>query len=338
MQIKQYSKEYEKDYDKFTRSKSSILFFYSIKYINFLCELLPAKNETLLAYKDNQIVGILPLLSKNGSYGKVLNSLPFYGSNGFIISDDKESYNLLLNYYNSIAEDDNIFSSTVIENPLVKYDRQEENIIHNFKDYRIGQITEFSNVTSENLMDIFHYKTRNMIRKAFKSNIEISIYNDSFDFLLKVHQENMYEVGGKAKSKIFFDLLQKYFEPYKDYNIYVAKKDSVIVSALLVFYFNETVEYYTPVVKVEYRNLQPLSAVIYTAMQDAIDNGYKNWNWGGTWATQDGVYRFKKRWGTTDIRYNYYTQFNIEKEKISKDILLKEYEYFYTIPFNELEN
>ena len=49
-----------------------------------------------------------------------------------------------------------------------------------------------------------------------------------------------------------------------------------------------------PVVNSEARSLQPTSAIIYFAMNDTRERGFKLWNWGGTWASQDGVYKFKK--------------------------------------------
>ena len=336
MEIITYTNEYESEYNDYTRRVPNILFFYSIQYINVLTKLLNAKNETMLAIENNKIIGVLPLLSKNGQYGKVLNSLPFYGSNGFIIANNEIVYDLILEKYNILVNSNSVFSSTIVTNPLIELNNLDASIVHNYKDYRIGQFTNFQS-DCQDLMDMFHYKTRNMIRKALKSDIEVFIDNNRFDFLEKVHYENMQEIGGKAKNNSFFSLVQKDFIAGIDYNIYIAKKDGIMISALLLFYFNETVEYYTPVVKVEYRGLQPLSAIIYTAMQDAICNGFKRWNWGGTWATQDGVYRFKKRWGTEDINYHYYTQLNYDKSKLSKDVLLKEYEYFYTLPFNELE-
>ena len=80
------------------------------------------------------------------------------------------------------------------------------------------------------------------------------------------------------------------------------------IAALLVFYFNKTVEYFTPVIDESYRSTQSLALVIYEAMRDSIFNGFSNWNWGGTWLTQGGVYDFKKRWGTTEYRYYYFTR------------------------------
>ena len=73
-------------------------------------------------------------------------------------------------------------------------------------------------------------------------------------------------------------------------------------------------------------------------MQDAIVKGYKNWNWGGTWLSQGGVYDFKKKWGTTDYPYFYYTRiFNQSLRKATREELLSHYEGFFVLPFSQVE-
>ena len=73
-------------------------------------------------------------------------------------------------------------------------------------------------------------------------------------------------------------------------------------------------------------------------MQDAIDEGYQNWNWGGTWKTQKGVYDFKKKWGASDKKYFYFTKIiNKDIIKLSPDKLMNNYPNFYTLPFEKLE-
>ena len=109
------------------------------------------------------------------------------------------------------------------------------------------------------------------------------------------------------------------------------------VAALLLLYFNETVEYFTPVILPKYRNTQALSLVIFIAMKDAILHGFKNWNWGGTWLSQKGVYDFKKKWGTIDYPYYYYTLlFNNKLLSSDADFIKKNYEGFFVLPFNFL--
>jgi len=55
--------------------------------------------------------------------------------------------------------------------------------------------------------------------------------------------------------------------------------------------------------------------------------------------TQEGVYRFKKRWGTEDKPYFYCTR--VWDEKImhcTKEQLLEEYPHFYVLPFANLKS
>ena len=37
-------------------------------------------------------------------------------------------------------------------------------------------------------------------------------------------------------------------------------------------------------------------------MASAAKRGMTRWNWGGTWLSQDGVYRFKKGWAGRVVR------------------------------------
>ncbi len=157
------------------------------------------------------------------------------------------------------------------------------------------------------------------------------------EFIRDIHKENMAAIGGKPKPDRFFALVERHFLPETDYNIYTASKNGRLIAGLLVFYFNRTVEYFTPVVEAEFRNLQPLSLLIYHAMIEAAQRGLTWWNWGGTWVTQEGVYRFKKRWGTIDKEYTYYTKINNpDIYKKTKEDLLRHYDYFYVIDFNKL--
>ena len=84
------------------------------------------------------------------------------------------------------------------------------------------------------------------------------------------------------------------YEAGLDYDIYVAYMQGVKIAAMLVFYFNGTVEYYTPAIVSEYRNYQPLSLMIYIAMQDAMKKGMEKWNWGGTGLTQTSLYTLNR--------------------------------------------
>jgi hypothetical protein len=148
----------------------------------------------------------------------------------------------------------------------------------------------------------------------------------------------MAAVGGLAKPFCVFEAIAEIFTYDHDYRVYVADNKGATIAALLVFFYNGVVEYYTPAADVESRHLQPMSLLIFTAMQDAVRQDHRWWNWGGTWATQNGVYRFKKRWGTVDRPYFYYTTvFDKRILRSSREQLLKAYPYFYVLPFSQVQ-
>jgi hypothetical protein len=321
------------------------LLFHSTKYRALLKSFLKQDDCYLILVDGGQeILGVLPtFIFKNDRYGNVINSLPFYGSNGGIIefNDNHEAKRELATAFKKLAESMNCAASTIISSPFeTAVEFYENNLDYDFKEKRIGQITSFEDgLDREGMMAIFHYKTRNMIRKAMKFGVQVRINNgkSAFGFLVDTHKENITQIGGIAKEGGFFESIQRIFEGNKDYKLYTAYSDDKPVAALLLFYFNKTVEYFTPVVKAEFRSFQPLSLLIFEAMKDALDNGYKYWNWGGTWLSQTGLYRFKKRWGTKDYPYYYYTKiYNTELLSLSKQELLREYPYFYVCPFDKL--
>jgi len=277
-------------------------------------------------------------MGKDGDIGRVYNSLPFYGSNGGIIAIDDEVRNIIVDYYYKLLAEPNVAIGMVSTNPLsqVKKDILNCDIVED----RNCQVTTISGISSsDELMTKFHYKTRNMIRKSEKMGVSFEVDNTAMPFLYNTHRLNMEAIGGIAKPKIFFDNIDKIYKPGVDYKIWVAKLDSKPISAILLFYYKNIIEYYTPVVDAEFRNLQSNSFLIYQAMLDGTLNGYKYWNWGGTWKSQTNLYRFKSRFGAKDHSYKYYINVvNKDVFKSTKSLLLDKYSYFFTIPFDKIES
>ena len=338
------------DYSDFIKKNSHNLFYTSIKFKLLLEKILNIESFFLLAIDENDIVkGALPLMvCYNPRFGNIANSLPFYGSNGEILfpddTDETESeliQKFLIREAISFAKTKDCKLITFITNPFSQ-SKGWKSFEFDFVDERISQI-KFLNIKidssdiGENLMGSLSGKTRNMVRKAFKSGIKYYTSNNisDFEFLYNTHVDNIRSLSGIAKPENFFHKIPEYFGN-DNYKIYIAEKDGIKIAGLLLFYFNKSIEYYTPVIVNEYRNLQPLSLLIFEAMKDAINRGFKIWNWGGTWLSQDGVYHFKKMWGTEDLKYFYYVKiFDSDILKIENQILQKEYPYFYCYPYNK---
>ncbi len=201
-----------------------------------------------------------------------------------------------------------------------------------------------SDEVNEILLAVYHQKTRNIVRKAIRSDMAFTheFGPDVIDALHQLHETNIVGIGGIPKPKRFFTSIVSQLVYDRDYRIYTARANSgEIVCALMFFTFKDTVEYFIPATDENWRSAQPLSALIHLAMRDAVvERRAKKWNWGGTWLTQHGVYHFKSRWGTSDLRYHYYTRMFADATTLrgmDRQVLLKGYPGFYTVPFSALE-
>lgn len=353
LQIELLTEKYEVDYTNWLLSVENSLLYASLPYRNFLLRLLDnSRPFYLLAFEQDRIVGALPaFLKHNSRLGNVLNSMPFYGSNGGPIVASQATHKTviqkaLLEAFLALAQENQVISSTLISNPLEPLVEFYDSCLQSsLRDERIGQITSLpinpgsSEMLKETLMVGFHKKTRNAIRKAQGSQVVVRHAEslEALQTLAMLHQKSMTAIGGSVKPWPVFAALRETFVYDRDYLLYLAEKDEVAISALLVFFYNRVAEYYIPATDEGARIYQPMSLLVYEAMQEAVRRGCLYWNWGGTWLSLSGVYNFKSRWGTRDYSYYYYV--HVWDESIllqSKQVLLKEYPYFYVVPFGSL--
>lgn len=350
--IKLLEKQEEKAYTQFLLEQEQSMLYYSLHYRDLISTYTGAEPYYFIAQsKQQEIIGVFPLMIANfQNHGKVANSLPFYGSNGALLlsntlnaAEKEEISSSLMSAAKEKIEQEQCIASTFITNPFTPEVSQwiEKNTHFDFKDFRIGQITPmpaYSENLDEDVISIYSNPRPRNIRKAIKSGVTVRFSNDvkDMDFLFETHKQNIDAIGGKSKEKQFFDTVLKVM-PKETYKIYIAEKDGEMISALLLFYFNKTVEYFTPATVHDYRNIQPSSLLIFKAMKDAIREGFTHWNWGGTWQSQGGVYDFKKKWGAEDMHYEYYTKiYNTSILESTAQQLQENYPFFFVVPFQHL--
>jgi hypothetical protein len=316
-----------------------------LRYLQLLERFFEAKSHTMIARNAmGKVTSVLPGFICEGPYGAVYNSLPFYGSHGSLLGDDPQNYLAWKSVLSRFWKEHEVAAATFVlplayESTHAKAWREVVGPTH--FDERIGQITPLLNFIADEpevFFTQFHQKTRNAVRKGYKNNVTFSNENndDAWHYLAETHAQNIAALGGKPKPLHFFSLVRKVFRAGEDYRLFTASIDGARVAALLLFYYRDTVEYFTPVVDDSARSCQVLSALIHHAMRDAAKRDYRQWNWGGTWKSQEGVYRFKSRWGAKDHRYAYYSKIiNAKLLQIDLSVLSSHYSYFYLYPYRE---
>jgi len=355
LKLTELTPQYESAYADFLLACPWAMFYHSLPYRRFLKDFLPstAFDHYLLAFDDDQLVGALPVFIMDGAIGPVLNSLPFFGSHGSLLLRQGASTttaSFLADALTELCRTYGVTFATVIDTPFSHNEEQFRRALDfQYRDERIGQITplpqgDSRDQVSERLLALYHQKTRNIVRKALRSDLNFGSNQslDALDALHALHETNILGIGGIPKPRRFFTSLTTQLQADKDYRIYTARtKDDEVVCALMLLYFKDTVEYFVPATAESWRSAQPLSGLIHLAMCDAVlEYGARRWNWGGTWLTQNGVYHFKSRWGTVDLPYYYYTRVFPDVQflqAVSSKVLLQEYPWFYVVPFTALE-
>jgi hypothetical protein len=338
-------KSEEKEYTEMLHRSSESMFFHSIPYRNLLEEFLSVKSYFVIATKSERIIGAIPTyIKENKEYGNVMNSSPFIGSNGGFIIDSNLNYlekreikKKLQDRYNKLAVEKNCVLSTIITSP---FDRDilfyEDKLKYEFRDYRVGYIKEFDRVfdnSEESILRTVEKRCRNSITRSEK-NLELE-YSDDFKNLFELHKNNI-EGKGTFKPFKFFELVKKHFKG-GEYDLTYALINGKRIAGMLIFYFKDTVEYFTPAFDIEYKKEQATSFLIYEAMKKSIENGFRYWNFGGTTLpSQNEVAYFKKSWGSNEYPYYYYTMRHQEIDGIMNlkaEEILEKYKWFYIIPF-----
>lgn len=350
IEIRMLTPEFEDNYRQFLLSNSRSMIYSTVEYINFLSSVVCGVPSCWLCFRNGEIKGALPYFrAVHKDHGSIINSLPWYGSHGGCIlsgdGDDDVRRALLLKYSEAVSNSDVLASTLILtpfENPnLDKYIEALEPL---FIDRRIGQITplpEGSNNLENRLLMFFKQKTRNLVRKSLKQGFSLMVTDEewAWKFLYQTHLENISAMGGRAKPWDHFMALRHNL-PARWRELSVAMFDGKPVSALLLLYFNNTVEYFTPVIKHEYRSQQPLSFLIWHGMVKSVKNGYRWWNWGGTWESQSSLHHFKSGWGANDFPYTYLINTKrdfLKKIKDNIDALQTAFPYFYIVPFSALK-
>jgi hypothetical protein len=325
-------------WDDFLLHHDGGLVYHSSRYRDLLLDELGCEAEYLVAREGDEIRGVMPMMWAEDGGTRVLNSMPFYGSHGGPVADSPDCERALAEAWNERATDPATSAATLVGNPFLA--REPPPVEHNLTDERISQVTPLPSEASEDaIMGVIRSEARRNVRKAKRLGVTVERDEQALDELYRIHAENMEAIGGLAKSERFFEALPRHLRPGEDYDNWLARLDGEVVAALLVLRFNGVVEYFTSGTAHEHRTDNPHAVLLLEALLDSIRRGFRKWNWGGTWTSQTGVYRFKRKWGSEERPYRYFVQLNDRSlTEATPDQLLERFRHFYVLPFSELRS
>jgi lipid II:glycine glycyltransferase (peptidoglycan interpeptide bridge formation enzyme) len=186
-------------------------------------------------------------------------------------------------------------------------------------------------------MGLISGEARNNVRRAERRGVTVGLDNEAMGDVWLIHRQTMESLGAPAKSRRFFEAISTHLKAGEGFDIWTARVEGEVAAALLVVRFNGVSEYFASGTKDGYRWHNPHPALVFAALQHETGNGARIWNWGGTHHGMDGVFHFKRKWGSREGRYRYFVQVNDRSLlDATPDELVERFPGFYVLPFSAL--
>lgn len=271
------------------------------------------KSFHILAHNsDGKICGILPLLLvKSALTGNRLVSLPFSYSCGPIADSDE----VLINMIEQARVLCHTLKCRYLEIKLMKDNPQLNRNLYRIQG-NFGASEQFSTFILElSKPDLVWKKldpksVRWAVRKAQKDGVGVRKGSSPQDIA------SFYQLNLKTKKRIGVpghpeSLFSNMFEKLHDRCVlYLAEFNNKTIAGIITMKFNDTVLYGYAASDDDYRVHQPNSLLVWTAIEEACQEGYRYFDFGRTSPTEQNVTSFKRHWGTEEkiLSYYYYPQ------------------------------
>ena len=345
MIVKKIDKENERLYQDFIEENPEAKIQHTLKWkeaIEKTYKNCKAYYYLLINNKIKKIKVIFPFfLIKSKLFGNRLISQPFLDFGGPVGKIDKNNFKIIFDE---------------IKNGQLKLEHIEirfNNFQPNYKDIEnilleLGFKKELKRdqfilklKNEEELWKNFHKHTRNDIRKAEKSNLEIKEIEgkkelNSFYFL---YFKSMKSFGSPQHSKKFFENLWKNLYPdmIKGFNCYFQNKT---IASIIGYLYKDCVYVIYSISNPKYRQCRPNDLLYWTFIKWSIKNNYKFFDLGqvekdakkGSHAY--GIYKFKSKWlGNLYERPYFYYYFKEQiKDKEEKNKYKKMIKIWQKLP------
>jgi FemAB-related protein (PEP-CTERM system-associated) len=242
------------------------------------------------------ISGLLPLfLVQNPVIGKALISSPFAVYGG-ILADSEEIARALWDHTCALGQQlgveyielRNAHSEQALETPSVD---------------RYVTFTKTLSPAEGDLLLTLPKKTRNIVRKSFKSDFRIRIRTDGIGSFERLHSDTLRRLGTPCFPKQHFAAIMDRFHGLVD--IREVLLGDRMVAASMNFFFRQTMHTYYAASDPAYNSLAPNTFMYFDHLRWASQNGYPTFDFGRS-KRGTGSFEFKTHWGTEvrELPYN----------------------------------
>ena len=273
-------------WDRFVLSASQGTFFHRIGWHGIFKNIFRLDPRYLLAERDGQLVGVLPLVFQRSLlFGNALIAAPFCVVGAPAALDDEAD---------AALTDAALRLQEQTGAPYIEFRGKKAG--HSGWTPRQGLYATFAGPISAdsraNLLAIPR-KQRAVIRKTLEGGLTSEV-DTEVDQLFDVYAESVRNLGTPVFAKKYFVALKQVFG--SDCDIVVVKDRSEAISAVMNFYFRDTVLPYYGGGKVAARRNGANDFLYWEVIRRAAERGYTRFDFGRSKAGT-GAFAFKKNWG-----------------------------------------
>jgi CelD/BcsL family acetyltransferase involved in cellulose biosynthesis len=141
------------------------------------------------------------------------------------------------------------------------------------------------------------------IRKAQRSNLQFDWVGDStaMDNFYRLHLMTRKKLGVPIQPRSFFRRLHQRMIQSGLGRIASVSADGEVIAAAVFFTYKQSMIYKYAASNPRALAVRPNEFMVYHALQQAMDNGYTQFDFGISQRTDDGLRRFKRKWGAGEI-------------------------------------
>ena len=293
------------------------------------------------AWRNGELLAVLPGFLKRTIAGSAYCSLPFFGPNAGVLPKSRdcaaEVQTALLNYVIQLLKDcypdllSAVFYSPFLFDEGDLYRQALPDAID------LEKVTQYLDLHRVAWSKSIRYD----LRKAESSGVFVSEETTSnrLEALYEIYRQNCLDYGIPQKPLQAITYLVGQGQPEKKVRCYFALRDQTLLGGLIAVWSSSVASYYLPCTLSEARSLHPGTYLADFAIRDAQRHGLRFWNWEASPGRESGVFAFKKKWGSLESSYRIYV-LPFQPDKVFKTLgrkqLVMQFPYYFVYPFERL--
>jgi FemAB-related protein (PEP-CTERM system-associated) len=273
-------------WDRFVRTSELGTFFHLIGWKGIFKDVFKLEPHYLVAERNAAIVGVLPLVyQRSFLFGNALIAAPFCVEGGPLSADHDAD---------AALTEAALALQTKTGAPYVEF-RSKRACHPGWTPRKDLYATFAGSISGDNKANLLAIprKQRAVIRKTLEGHLTSEV-DTNVDQLFDVYAESVRNLGTPVFPKKYFAALKHVFG--NDCDIVVVKDGPTAVSAVLNFYFKDTVLPYYGGGTIAARRNGANDFLYWEVIRRAAERGYTRFDFGRSKAGT-GAFAFKKNWG-----------------------------------------